>query len=421
VGQFSGKDILGNKHSREVSFIHENGFILVDVIFNNKLPMRFIFDTGAQNTILFDKIFADFTAVKYDDKIRILGSDLSGPIIANIGRDVSLGLSDLPKVKRDIIVLDEDYINIQEVVGAEVHGILGTDYFKNLLIEIDYIKSKIKFHNPDLFEYTHLQNFEKIKADIYKNKAYLLSTVTYSGKTPIKAKVLLDTGASVSLLLHLSHNENIVLPEKTITGVLGKGLGGNLEGYIGLISNFQLASFKFDNLISNFQDIDTTMIDMDDVYRDGILGNSLLSRFHIFIDYRKEYLYLKPNRNFKNEFTINKSGLNLIATGKDLNEYVVTDVLENSTGDEAGILKGDVIYSVGPWYNKRSNLSRTLDYLSGKENKEVRIEIKRIVDGQLEKHKFKFRLKNPLLQSTSNIQNPNIESIFPDLDFIVDN
>jgi hypothetical protein len=383
--------------------------------------MRFIFDTGAQNTILFDKIFADFTAVKYDDKIRILGSDLSGPIIANIGRDVSLGLSDLPKVKRDIIVLDEDYINIQEVVGAEVHGILGTDYFKNLLIEIDYIKSKIKFHNPDLFEYTHLQNFEKIKADIYKNKAYLLSTVTYSGKTPIKAKVLLDTGASVSLLLHLSHNENIVLPEKTITGVLGKGLGGNLEGYIGLISNFQLASFKFDNLISNFQDIDTTMIDMDDVYRDGILGNSLLSRFHIFIDYRKEYLYLKPNRNFKNEFTINKSGLNLIATGKDLNEYVVTDVLENSTGDEAGILKGDVIYSVGPWYNKRSNLSRTLDYLSGKENKEVRIEIKRIVDGQLEKHKFKFRLKNPLLQSTSNIQNPNIESIFPDLDFIVDN
>lgn len=398
LGQSTGKDVLGNRSTRSVPFVQENGFILVDLVFNHKLPMRFIFDTGAQNTILFDKIYADFTSVQYDDKIRLLGSDLSGPILASIGRNVNIKLANFPSVIRDIIVLEEDYINLEEIIGVKVQGILGTDYFKNLIIEIDYIRSKITFHDPLDFNYKLLQKYQRIPARVYKNKAYIETAIQYDHSDPIIAKLLIDTGASVSLLLHLAHNSAIVLPENTISGTLGKGLGGDLLGYIGLIKKFELSEFQFNDLITNFQSIDTTLLDMDDVFRDGILGNTMLSRFNVFIDFRNEYLYLKPNKTFDDEFDINKSGLSLIATGKYLNEYLVTDVLQGSSGDLAGVLKGDLITAVGPWYNRRKNLSSVLDYFSSKDGKQIQIKVKR--QNYKEILKFKFKLRNPLIIKT---------------------
>lgn len=110
--------------------------------------------------------------------------------------------------------------------------------------------------------------------------------------------MLMDTGASISMLLHNDTDPSLVLPSHVIRGNLGKGISGNLTGYVGRINNLSVSGFEFPNILSYFQEYDTSAFpDSTAVKRNGILGNFILDRFHVVIDYLNEGVYLKPEKN----------------------------------------------------------------------------------------------------------------------------
>jgi S1-C subfamily serine protease len=88
-----------------------------------------------------------------------------------------------------------------------------------------------------------------------------------------------------------------------------------------------------------------TIIDKSNI-RHGTLGAYLLCRFDVIFDYSKNTMYLKKNEDFSNEFFFNTVGLNVMAMGLDLNNYVVSDIIEDSQAHKAGIQVGDEIISM---------------------------------------------------------------------------
>lgn len=386
-GQVMSFDILGGKKKLEIPFTYEHNFILVKVRMFGLLPMNFIFDTGAEHTILFKRQYADILGVQYDRRIPIIGSDLTSQLYAMVARQVTIQVDGLPLSEKDILVLENDLFRLDEITGVQIDGILGGEFFKNNAFHVDYRKQKITVINKA--DFSPPQKYEMIDIHMKGNKPYTFADVNLADGSQVNLELLLDTGAGIPLLLHNNSNQNIGLPDNHITGKLGMGLGGLITGYIGRIQSLELGSIKFDQVLTNFQDIPDAII-LDEVkFRNGIVGNQLLSRFNVWFDYVSEKVYFKPRKGYNKRFKMDKSGLVIFATGQNLNVYVVQDVIKNSPADLAGIKVGDVIRKVQGLPSRLFSLNGLTRKFQKKDGKNMRL----IVVRNNKMMKFQFKLK----------------------------
>lgn len=393
TAQITGLELLKGQKSETVDFSYTRGFIVVKMRYAGFFPLSFIFDTGAQNTIFFDRFTAELVPVQYDRVIQITGSDLSGAVSARIARNMVLKLANLPEVRRDVIVLEEDYIQMAEMIGEPVHGILGADFFKGLIIEINYKKQQLKLFDAKSFDKQYLSEFTAIDAEFADSKPYLNASVTMPGGQQANVKLLMDTGASISMLIHNDTDPSLVLPPHVIRGNLGKGISGSLIGYAGRIRSFSFERFRFEQMVSYFQEYDVSLhADSSVIRRNGIIGNFLLDRFRVVIDYLGHKIYLKPQKKYNRKFTYDRSGLVVFAHGRDLRAFVINDVIEGSPAWQAGIRPNDIITRLG--YTNAANLSldKINRKLSGKEGKKIKIKVLR--DGK--NLEFEIRLRELL-------------------------
>ena len=363
------KDII------EIPFEIHNNFMVVKVVINNSLPLRFIFDTGAEHTILSKNIFASILELTYDRPIRLVGADLNQELVAHVSNNVHLKVGNAVAPKQDILILADDYFKIDEYVGIEIHGIVGADLFRNLVLKIDNKRNSIYIQRVSSFR-TPKRKWKEIPVSINKNKPYILAQAIL-GDQKTALKLLIDTGASLSLLLHTNTSANIQLPENIIQGSVGRGLGGILEGYLGRVNRLEFGEFFFNNIVTNYQDVSEAISIESISNRNGILGNALIRRFNIIINYPKEKLYLLPHRRYNKGFKYDRSGLELIVSGKELKTITVYSLIKSSPAAEAGFQIGDKIISVNGMPARFLDLKGVSKRLTKKVGKKIKIKIKR--------------------------------------------
>jgi predicted aspartyl protease len=344
----------------EIPFERQGNFIIVRVIFEGLFPLRFIFDTGAEHTILAKKEIPNLLGIPYERTINLMGTDMKSQVIAHIIRGMRLQLPNVLFTK-DIIVLDDDYFQFDKFMGLDVHGVIGAEVLRGHVIKFDFAKQLITLYDPSVFKASDHRNFEEIPIEIIRSRPYIKTTAQIQSDTSAELKLLIDTGAALSLLLHTYSTPELSLPPNVIKGNIGTGLGGEIEGYVGRIRCLNLGKNKIIQPVSNFQELHTLS---DSGYlnkRNGLLGSEILSRFNFIIDFTKEKLYLQPNRFFKQKFNYDKSGLVLIAGGNNLSLFTIHQILPNSPAAEAGLQKGDQIV--------RLNLIPTRFYSLGEINR----------------------------------------------------
>lgn len=324
-----------------------NNLVIVPVILNETLPLKFIVDTGVRTAILTQKAFSDILQLPYTRKYSIAGPGGEKIIDAYVTSNVSLRLPGVIGTGQAMLVLEEDYLELRNYLGTDVHGILGYELFSRFVVRIDYQHKLLTLMVPDRFR--PKRKYTVVPIRIQDTKPYLLAPVSIDGAHTLNAKLLIDTGASHSLMLETDSDPRIHLPEKTVSGVIGRGLGGAITGKIGRIHSIELGNRTINNVLVNFPDPDSYFPDsllVSRVDRNGTLGGELLSRFTIVFNFPHEKVYLKPNQNIKRKFYYNMSGLNVRAKGSALNMFEVTEVRAGSAGEQAGIIPGDIILSI---------------------------------------------------------------------------
>jgi len=375
--QVLGLELLDGKPKVNLKFNYDQGFILVDVRFNNSLPLTFILDTGAEHVILFNKAITDLFDFKYEKRISLAGSDLDKEVYAYISRNIPIQLEECKTVIRDIIILEEDFLHLEEITGHPIHGIIGSRFLRGLVLDIDYKKENITLINSKLFEPPSDKLFKKFDLKFSGHKPYLESSIINSENDSIDVNLLIDTGSALPFLIFIDSHPSLQLPENIIKGSLGRGIGGQLEGYLGKVKFLDLDHFKFSNLITRFQTIPGNLDKSIYTYRNGLIGNPILSRFRVVIDFVKNQLYLRPNKNYDKEFKYDKSGLTIFAFGGQLNEYYIKNVIEGSAADIAGIKAGDMLKKIGIWPTSYYNLSSISNKFVKKEGRKYRLTLER--------------------------------------------
>lgn len=369
----------GNK-SIEVPFEYNNNFIIIHLIINNKLPLSFIFDSGAGQTILTKKEITDILGIRYDRSFQVLGSDLSKPLTAYLCRNVRLEMpTKILAAQEDILVLDEDCFQFEEYIGMTIHGILSANAFSRYIFKINYDRNVITLYERENFNPKEFKGFKKFPVEITKEKPYFNTTLQMTPDSLVPVKLLLDTGAGMPLLIFSHTHALLVPPANAIASDIGMGLGGNIEGFIGRINGVALGEFNEQNVITYFQKIDTSIYVYTETatHRNGVIGNGMLQRFQVFFDYHAKEVWLKPSKNYKTAYTYDRSGMNIIAAGISMNNYIIQNVVPKSPAWEADIRKGDRIVRIGRNPAFLVSLSYILNKLKGKPGKKVKLVVDR--------------------------------------------
>jgi hypothetical protein len=389
--QVSREKLIPLRNKIEIPFQLEQDFIIISLLFNNTLPLKFIFDTGAEQTILTERRITDFLQIEYSREFSVMGADQSTVLKAYLVKGIQLRLDKFQVSNKSILVLDEDYFEFEKFTGLQIHGILGADIFRTYAIRIDYQKKIITLVPHQKFDPPG-KNFTQIPIELYRNKIYVRATATLEDKTSLPLKLLLDTGAGLSVLLYTDTHPDLKVPSKIINSQIGFGLGGFLEGYVGRVESIELPPFKFNGVTTNFQELgdlfDSTLTND----RNGILGNQILMRFTVVIDYVRGNLYLKPEKEYQKPFKFDKSGLMLIAGGKYLSDFFVNKIIENSPAEKSGLKPGDRIISINGVPKNFITLDTLTEKLKKRNGKKINLKVDRLG----EKKSFTFYL-TPLI------------------------
>lgn len=373
----------------EIPFEYENNFIIIDLVFNGAFPLKFIFDTGAEHTILTKREITDLLAVPYEKRFTIHGADLTTELYAYLARGIDLKMSNIEFTNRSILVLEEDYFQFDQATGANIQGIIGADLFRRFIVQINYQTQKITLHNPAYFEPPKKYYIEH-PLEMKRHKPYVYVCTHFQNDTIVHTKLLLDTGASLALLLYTDTHPNLRLPPQVIPSNIGVGLGGFLKGFLGRVNRVDVAGFPFGAVVTNFQNIYETVVDTSYLNnRNGIIGNQLLSRFDLIIDYIHEKLYLQPLPDYDEEFKYDRSGMLLAASGPRLNDFIVYDVIPGSPAYRAQIRPGDVIKGINGLPSAFFTLEDITRKLKGRVGKRIKLRLDR--NGKTVKVKFRLR------------------------------
>lgn len=338
-------EIERNLRRIDIPFEYANGFLVVNVTFNEVFPLRFIFDTGAEHTILSKREITDLLNIDYQRRFPILGADLSTELYAYLAQGVNLQVGGIKALNQSILVLENDYFHFEEYTGVNVQGILGSDFFRRFIVKVNYRQSTISLYDPQYFSPPG-RDYITLPIEVNRNKPYLNATINLHPDTSIQVRLLIDTGAGLALLLHTDTHPGLKMPEKVIPSNLGAGLGGFLLGYMGRVHKLEFEPFVFREVTSQFQNLPSGLDSSFINQRNGIIGNEILRRFTVVIDYLQEKAYLEPNRSYKDEFIHDRSGINLVAGGINLNEFIIYGIIPGSPAARAGLIRGDRILSI---------------------------------------------------------------------------
>jgi hypothetical protein len=386
--QYFGYSLIGSSKSVSFPFEVKNNLIVIPVILNDYIPLKFILDTGVKTSILTEKGFTDLMNVEYSRKISLAGVNITKVVEAYVASNIKFSFPGASAKNQLLLVLEEDYLRLRNTLGAEVHGLMGHDMFSRFVVEIDYVNQMITLHEPKSFK-APKRGYSRIDLEIIDSKPYIYTYVRQNNSQKIQAKLLVDTGASLSVMLERNTNPEFMIPEKSLVSNLGRGLTGDLYGHIGRINTLEILDFTFSDVIASFPVEMEYPEDMNRGDRNGILGADVLNRFNLIFNYSKGELYLKKNKDYKKPFNYNMSGMSIIADGVSLKKFVVESVRENSPADQAGLMQGDIVIKFNGKVSNNLSLSTFFSTFNKKEGKQIKMKIYR--DGYVLKKKFKLR------------------------------
>ena len=376
----------------EIPIEIHNNLVVVPVILNGALPLKFIVDTGVRTSILTQKSFTDILNLPYARKYTISGPGGEKLVDAYITNNVTLQLPGVIGRGHALLVLEQDYLELRNYLGTDVHGILGYELFSRFIVEINYERKIMKLMQPKKFRVK--RKFQSLPIRIEDTKPYLTTPIVLQNGTQLTAKLLVDSGASHGLMLDQTSDSRIEVPETYVSSVLGRGLGGEIRGKVGRIKMLQMGEFRLHDPIVNFPDphsyFDTLKTGL--APRNGSIGGEVLSRFTVIFNFPKEEIYLKKNHAFKKAFHYNLSGLNVRAKGSRLDVYEVTDVRAQSAAAKAGIQQGDIIVNVNGIPTRSVDLNVLNGIFNFKPGKKISVTIER--NGQ--RIKMDFRLTDQI-------------------------
>ncbi len=365
-----------SKFITSIPFIQLTGGI---IIMQAKLDdiadtLNFILDTGSSGISL-DSTTADYLNLKPSPSNRTIRG------IAGI-RNVSFIYN--RKLRIPGLTIDSlnfhinDYSILTTVYGERIDGIIGYAVLSRYIVKLDYDSSRITFASPGTIRYPRAG---------YLLKPNISQLVTQPMRVrddrTINSRFLFDLGAGLCILFSRDFIEdsNLLDKKRKRWQKEGEGLGGKIDMELTIVKEVKVGPYKFRNVPAFI---------FDDVYNvtsypqmGGLLGNDIMRRFNVILNYPGGDIYITPNSHFTDLFDYSYTGLELyLIEGK----IIVGDVAAGSPAETAGLKEGDEVMAVNKLFNQNLN-----QYKIALQNPNEKVKLIILRNGVMEEREIKVR------------------------------
>jgi hypothetical protein len=302
--------------------------------------LNFIMDTGSGGISL-------DSATCQRLKIQTIPSDKTIRGIAGIRQvnfiyNQKLRLTGLTVDSLDFHVNDYDVLS--SVYGDKIDGIIGYSFFSRYIVRIDYDSSKIYIYTKGYMKYPKggflfhptLSNLPIQIARIREEK-------------DVTSRFYFDTGAGLCLLLSsdFTSDSSLMGSKKLMVPTQAEGLGGKANMKLTTVKEVKFGPYKFRNIPTYVFDDDYNVTSYPSL--GGLIGNDILRRFNVILNYERREIYLLPNTHFRDPFDYSYTGLGLYWIDGEIR---IGDVMKDSPAEKAGFKQDDIVIAVGNNFNK---------------------------------------------------------------------
>jgi predicted aspartyl protease len=374
--QVPGFFIKEEVRKARIPFYSSNSLIILPVSINGNDPINFLVDTGVRSNILFSKTLGDALSLKYTRRLSIAGADGSTVIMAQVSPINTLDLGPVEGKLQNLLVLEEDFFELESVIGVPVYGIIGYEFFKFNPVKINYDEGFMDFYQEKSMKWRP-PLYRKFDLAIEESKPYINATINQKSGPTIETKLLIDIGANHGLLLNQETSGEIKMPPKFIESQLGQSLGGVLYGHIGRVNSIKFNGLVMKEVLTSYPEVNSFSEIIIATGRQGSLGSEVLGKTRLILDYPRERALIRKGENFYAPFEFDMSGLVVKKISNDENRFYVNEVRLNSPAYEIGILPFDEILKINKIPIFLLELSDVFKLLRSEEGKEIQLEMRR--------------------------------------------
>ncbi|QDU05489.1 Retroviral aspartyl protease [Gimesia chilikensis] len=293
--------------------------LLIPVTLNGR-TISFLVDTGSSKSV-FDK------SLKAE-----LGQPLEQNLIRTPGGRVSADLFKCPNAKIGNINLNfvgtiilSDLRPLRYATGEEIFGILGTDFLRKHIIEIDFDRGRFRIWST--FPRQWLNTSEKFPVSIQDGVPRVFADLPGNKSSSF----IIDTGANASCLnkkifdsLDKEGNLTFSASKRSFT------LGGEIQSNSGYVKQLSVGPFVHQSVHL-------------DRGSDSRFGLRYLSRYKVLIDFPKGDVYLQKSTKYSLPDSTATSGMSLIQIK---GAKVVYAVKPKSPAGSSGVKPGDILVKI---------------------------------------------------------------------------
>jgi hypothetical protein len=310
--------------------------IILNVRANDSAPLKFMFDTGAGGSLLSAGKAAELHLSKVDSgRATGVGGSKEGYLAA-----ASLSVPGVKVLNQRIFVMPLEGLPCEM---RDVVGIIGYDFIKEFVVEINYEMRTISLFEPLSYRYTGQGDVIPITL---KGTPRVRARVGLPGATSLEGLFEIDTGSDGALAINSPFVTKHALAQSLKNQLAGNntGLGGESKTIDARIGSFSLGRYTLASPIVSLSQSTEGSLSVED--NDGPIGNQILHRFTVVLDYSRRSMMLEPNSHLSDPFENDMSGIAIDSEGKDCHVFKIAGVEEKSPAAEAGILVDDEIIAV---------------------------------------------------------------------------
>ncbi len=324
------------KHITTIPFKMLTGGIIIlrAALDDFKDSLNFVLDTGSGGISL-DSVTCEYLGLpkKMSDK-TVRG--IAGIKMVEFTYNHSLHMQGITVNNLDFHI--NDYEILTSAYGMRIDGIMGYSFLRRYVVFLDYDKMEMEVFTPGTIKYPRGGTLLKPQFTTLP-----MQTVSVRDNSLLTGKFYFDTGAGLCMLLNedLVQDSALLRSKRKLYPTEAEGLGGKKSMNLSVVKEVRVGPYRFRNVPVYIFD-DTYNVTSYPVLG-GLIGNDILRRFNVILNYPEQQIYIKPNKHYLDSFDYSYTGLGMYIIDGAI---VVTDIMENSPAQDAGLQPGDIVIGV---------------------------------------------------------------------------